>query len=78
MRPVLAVLALMVLTLSACTIREETFAPRGEASGGGFSLGPSNDLGAPAASESASCPGGLARGSDIQAYRDGTQDLFCN
>ena len=76
MRVVLTALAL--LALSACTIREETFAPQGEASGGGFSLGPSNDLGAPADNERAACPGGLARGSDIQTYRDGTQDLFCN
>ena len=78
MRPVLASVAILMLTLSACTIREETFAPRGEASSGGFALGSSNDLGAPAGDESTSCPGGLARGSDIQTYRDGTQDLFCD
>jgi hypothetical protein len=78
MRPVFAVLALLMLTLSACTIREETFAPRDDAGTGGFSLGSSTDLGAPASRESRPCPGGLARGSDIQTARDGTQDLFCD
>jgi hypothetical protein len=77
MRPIIVVLALMV-TLSGCTIREETFAPRDEAPSDGISLAAPGDLNAPAAHDSGSCPGGLARGSDLQVYRDGTQDLFCN
>ena len=77
MRPVIAVLALL-LALSACTIREETFAPKDEGQSDGFALGAPGNLNAPAARDSAVCPGGLARGSDIQLYRDGTQDFFCN
>lgn len=77
MRPVIVALALF-LTLSACTIREETFAPRHEGSDGGLSLQAPGDLNAPVAGDSRSCPGGFAHGSDIQTYRDGTQDLFCN
>jgi len=64
--------------LSACTIREETFAPRDDESNNGLSLAAPGDLSAPAERDSASCPGGLAQGSDIQVYRGGTQDLFCN
>ena len=77
MRPIVIALALMSV-LSACTIREETFAPRDDESNNGLSLAAPGDLNAPAEGDSASCPGGLAQGSDIQVYRDGTQDLFCN
>ena len=77
MRPIIVALALM-FALSACTIREETFAPRGDESSNGLSLAAPDDLNAPAEGDGASCPGGLAQGSDIQVYRDGTQDLFCN
>jgi hypothetical protein len=76
MRPIIIALALMA-ALSACTIREETFAPRDEANDG-ISLAAPGDLNAPAERDSGSCPGGFAQGSDIQTYRDGTQDLFCN
>jgi hypothetical protein len=67
-----------MFALSACTIREETFAPRDEESNTGLSLAAPGDLNAPPEGHSGSCPGGLAQGSDIQVYRDGTQDLFCN
>ena len=78
MRPIVVALALM-FALSACTIREETFAPSGDESSNGLSLAaPGGDLTAPAEGGSGSCPGGLAQGSDIQVYRDGTQELFCN
>jgi len=77
MRPISIALALMSV-LSACTIREETFAPRDDESNNGLSLTAPGDLSAPAERDGASCPGGLAQGSDIQVYRGGTQDLFCN
>lgn len=78
MRPFVVALALM-FALSACTIREETFAPRGDDSSNGLSLAaPDGVVNAPVERGSSSCSGGLAQGSDIQVYRDGTQDLFCN
>jgi len=77
MRPIIAALALS-LTLSACTIREETFAPRGEALSDRFSFVRSEDVNSPPDVNGASCPGGFAQGSDMQLYRDGTQDLFCH
>ena len=77
MRAIVAALALM-LALSACTIREETFAPRGEAPDDRFSFAAPDDLNALRTGDNASCPGGYARGSDMQLYRDGTQDLFCD
>jgi hypothetical protein len=77
MRPIMAVLALL-LTLSACTIREETFAPKDDGRSDGFSFQAPGDANAPAEGDRASCPGALARGSDIQLYREGTQELFCN
>ena len=36
------------------------------------------DLNAPDVGDSGACPGGFARGSQIQDSRDGTQDLFCD
>jgi hypothetical protein len=78
MRPT-TVAAILLLTLSACTIREESFAPTsGEPSSDGLSLAPPPDLNAPVEGEGSSCPGGFARGSDAQIYRDGSQDLFCD
>jgi len=80
MRPrTAAVILLLTLTLSACTIREESFAPSSdELSSDGITLTPAPDLNAPMEGESSSCPGGFARGSDLQLYRDGSQDLFCD
>lgn len=77
MRPIVIALAL-ASGLSACAIREETFAPRDDESNNALSLTDPGNLNAPVEGDSASCPGGLAQGSDIQVYRDGTQDLFCN
>ena len=72
------IVLLSLLMLTACTIREESFAPSsGEPSSSGLSLN-TPDLNTPAAADSRSCPGGFARGSDLQNYRDGTQDLFCD
>ena len=76
MRPIIAAV-LLTLTLSACTIREETFAPTGEAQSDGLSFTPLG-LNAPVNGGSAACPGGFARGSDLQMSRDGSQDLFCD
>jgi hypothetical protein len=70
------IVLLSLLTLTACTIREESFAPSSEPSSSGLSLN-TPDMNTPAAADSRSCPGGFARGSDLQIYRDGTQDLFC-
>jgi hypothetical protein len=78
MRPSVVAALALVFALSACTIREETFAPRDEESNNGLSLAAPGDLNTPAEGDNATCPGGLAQGSDIQVYRDGTQDLFCN
>src|SRR5215471_12315700 len=60
MRPVIAMLALL-LALSACTIREETFAPKDEGQSNAFSFG-ARDMNGPAERDSSSCPGGFARG----------------
>lgn len=76
MRPIVAAV-LLTLTLSACTIREDTFAPTGETQSDGLSFTPLG-LNAPSEGESVACPGGFARGSDLQTYRDGSQDLFCD
>ena len=77
MRPLIAAF-LLPLTLSACTIREESFAPNSDEPSSGLSLTPAPDLNTPVHGESSSCPGGFARGSDLQDSRDGTQDLFCD
>ena len=70
---------LLISMLSACTIREESFAPSNdEPSNTGLSVTPTADLNAPVEGQASSCPGGFARGSDIQAYRDGSQELFCD
>ncbi len=77
MRPIAAAF-LLTLTLTACTIREESFAPSSnEPSSSGLSLN-TPDLNTPAAADRSSCPGGFARGSELQTYREGTHDLFCN
>jgi hypothetical protein len=74
MRPIL-LLSLLILT--ACTIREETFAPKDEAPNG-VSFNPVN-LNNPTGDDiDRGCPGGFAQGSRIDEYRDGTADLFCN
>ena len=74
-----AIALLSLLLMSACTIREETFRPRNDADAdGGLSYtGPG--LNAPAAGDDdRTCPGGFARGSSIDEYRDGSADLFCD
>lgn len=76
MRPIVAAV-LLTLSLSACTIREDTFAPTGETQSDGIFFTPLG-LNAPVNGGSAACPGGFARGSDLQTSRDGSQDLFCD
>jgi len=77
--PVRLIFAAILLTLTACTIREESFAPRGdEPSSSGLSLTPRADLNAPDDRDSSPCGNGFASGSDLQEYRDGTQSLFCD
>lgn len=74
-----SILAAILLTLTACTIREESFAPRGgEPFSSGLSLTPRPDLNAPDDRDSSSCGNGFASGSDLQEYRDGTQSLLCD
>ena len=65
-----------LLLVAACTIREETFSPRDNRGGGLSFIAP--DLNTPAVGDSAACPGGFARGSQMQDSRDGTQELFCD
>jgi hypothetical protein len=74
-----AFVLLSLLLLSACTIREETFSPRDDAGADGGLSYTAPDLNAPAPGDDddRSCPGGFARGSSIDEYRDGTANLFC-
>ena len=77
MRPTMVAILLLISMLAGCTIREESFAPTGdEPSSTGLSVTPTPMPSIP--EDSSSCPGGFARGSDAQTYRDGTQDLFCD
>ena len=64
-----------LLLVAACTIRAETFSPRDDTNGGLSFTAP--DLNAPAVGDRGACPGGFARSSQMQDYRAGTQDLFC-
>jgi hypothetical protein len=66
----------LLLVMSACTIREETFSPRDNTDGGLSFNAPG--LSAPDVGDSSACAGGFARGSQMQDYRDGTQELFCD
>ncbi len=77
MRPLFAAF-LLPLTMSACTIREESFARKSDEPSSGLSLVPAADLNTPVRGERSSCPGGFARSSDMQDSRDGTQDFFCD
>ena len=71
------IVLLSLLVLTACTIREETFAPRDEAPSG-LSLTPAN-LNNPTGDDvNRGCPGGYAQGTRIDQYRDGTANLFCD
>jgi hypothetical protein len=65
-----------LLLMAACTIREETFSPRDNTDGGLSFNAP--ELNTPVAGDSSACPGGFARNSQMQDYRDGTPDLFCD
>lgn len=65
-----------LLTLTACTIRAETFSPRDNANGG-MSFNPPDLNSQMFYNDNRSCQGGFARGSDMQNARDGTQNLFC-
>jgi hypothetical protein len=65
-----------LLLLAACTIREGSFSPR-DSRGSGLSFN-APDLNAPVVGDSGACPGGFARSSQMQDYRDGTQELFCD
>jgi hypothetical protein len=74
-----AIVLLSLLLLSACTIREETFSPRDDVDADGRLSYTAPDLNAPAPSnDDRGCPGGFARGSSIDEYRDGTANLFCD
>ena len=71
------IILLSLLPLAACTIREETFAPRSETPSA-LSFSPAN-LNNPTGDDiDRGCPGGFARGSRIDEYRDGAADLFCD
>jgi hypothetical protein len=68
--------AVRLLLVAACTIREDSFGPRDNTRGGLSFNAP--DLNAPVVGDSGACPGGFARSSQMQDYRDGTQELFCD
>lgn len=70
------IVLLSLLALTACTIREESFAPNNEAPNRA-SFAPVN-LNNPTGDDVDRCPGGFARGPRIDEYRDGTAELFCN
>jgi hypothetical protein len=71
------ILLLCLLPLAACTIREETFAPRDEAPNG-VSFTPPNLNNPTGEDDDRACPGGFAQGSRIDEYRDGSAELFCD
>jgi hypothetical protein len=71
------IVLLSLLILAACTIRQESFAPNDEAPSG-LSFTPAN-LNNPTGDDvDRTCRGGLAQGSRIDEYRDGTASLFCD
>jgi hypothetical protein len=70
------ILVLLLLSLAACTIREETFASRDEASRGP-SFTPLNLDNPTGADNDRACTGGYAQGSRIDEYRDGSASMFC-
>ena len=65
-----------LVLVAACTIREDSFSPRDNREGG-LSLN-APDLNAPVVGDSGACPGGFARSSQMQDYRGGAQELFCD
>ena len=72
------VLLPLLLGLSACTIREETFAPgRSDAGADMMSLAPGNPNIPLRADGNLTCPGGFAKRSEIVELRDGSATLFC-
>jgi hypothetical protein len=71
-----AILLLCLLSLAACTVREETFAPVDEESRGP-SFTPVNLDNPTGDDDDRACTGGFARGSRIDEYRDGSASLFC-
>jgi len=71
------IVLLSLLMLTACSIREETFAPRDETPNG-VSFTPANLNNPTGGDVDRGCPGGFAQGSRIDEYRDGTANLFCD
>jgi hypothetical protein len=71
------IVLLSVLLLAACTIRQESFAPNDEGPNGAsfIPVNPNNPSGDDI---DRACPGGFAKGSRIDEYRDGTANLFCD
>jgi len=71
------VLLPLLLGLSACTIREETFAPGHDDAAADLSLAPGNPNIPLRADGNLTCPGGFAKRSEIVELRDGSATLFC-
>jgi hypothetical protein len=71
------ILLLSLLSLVACTIREESFAPRDEAAYGP-SFAPPNLDNPTGEDTDRACSGGYAQGSRIDEYRDGSASMFCD
>lgn len=72
-----AILLLYLLSLGACTIREESFAPRDE-SAHDSRFAPVNLDNPAGEDDDRACSGGYAQGSRIDEYRDGSASLFCD
>jgi hypothetical protein len=74
-----SIVLLSLLMLTACTIRQESFAPSNDEAPNGASFTPAN-LNNPTGDDAdRGCPGsGFAQGSRIDQYRDGTANLFCD
>lgn len=72
------ILLLSLLMVAACSIREETFAPSEGDAPGGLSLIPRNPNIPLSVDSDLACPGGFASGSQIDEFRDGSANLFCD
>lgn len=72
-----AILFLSLLLVAACTIRQDPLGPTDEAPSE-ISIAPRNPNIPTGEDGDFACPGGFARGSRIDEYRDGSANLFCN
>lgn len=74
MRALLVLGLLMMATSAACTVVDESY----DEAPGGLSLAPNNPNIPPNQDADLACPNGFANGSQIDEYRDGSANLFCD